>query len=883
MALRAFLHIVSGLFLLALSAGPLRAQAPQDSLSLPVYRLELDPADLDWLHAHVWTDETVPATFYVQDQVYPCRVRFRGGTSRTLPKKSWRIVFEDDENVFGRKVLLLRAEYRDASLVRNHLVLSLFRFLGHPAPATQHVNLLVNGEHLGVFLDAERMDHRFLDRLDRPAGALYKARGHASNFAPLMAYDAVPRTWEKKEGPVDDFQDIQTLLGQLRYWTPADFAQHIEEVVDVDLALTYFAVELAVANEDGFTNNFYLYHNPEDGQVELIPWDNDATLGNNWRGEYDQRMERFYDHAAPDHNLLLQRLMEHAPWRTLFWDKVNFILDEGFAHITLALDEAYAAIREDVAQDAHKGTTTAKFEAERDRILAYLDARRTRLTPKGPYLRPDLSRLRVSNPFPTAANPEVVFQVEVEEPLAGLRIVYTTDLDFTTRGAPYTTRKLILYDDGRHADGQARDGVYGNRLLIGKKTGLVPFYVAYDNFKFPANGFSYSNQVPTVTYALRANAPDTSAFAALQWAAFYAVGEEGHLELHNPTARPVDVSHFYVQGRHYTERFMLPPGTVIGAGASVMVSTRRLQAQAAFPARPVVGNLYFDVAPGDTLRLLSPALTEVMHGPVPAANALPRQPDALILNEINYHAAEGSDAGDWLELYNPQAAAVEVTGWVVVDRETEQQYTFPAGYRVPGHGYAVVSRDPAAFEAVYPQVAVLGPLGFGLSNGGDHVQLFDATGALVDEVAYADTTPWPEAADGDGYTLELTHTARDNSRPENWQASLHLGGTPGAENSVFVGQSTAAPPGAAGVALAPVYPNPFSVQAGVPYHLRVPGHVRVAVFDVLGREVQVLVDAHRPAGRHEALWQPRAQSRGVYFIVLSVDGHPTQTQSVVRY
>ena len=884
-SLRYLFKTISCLFLMGLLgiSSTARAQRTPGNLLLPVYHLELDPADLDGLYGHVWSDDTVPATFHFGEETYSCRVRFRGGTSRNLPKKSWRIVFEDDDNVFGRKVLLLRAEYRDASLARNHLVLSLFRFLGHPAPETRHVNLIVNGEHFGVFLDAERLDDRFLARLGRSAGPLYKARGHASNFAPLMRYEAVPETWEKKEGPADVYQDVQTLLGQLMYWTPADFAEKIESVVDVDLALTYFAVELVVANEDGFTNNFFIYRNPEDGQFELIPWDNDATLGNNWRGEYESRLERFYAYTAPDHNLLLQRLMEYEPWRALFWEKVTAILNEGFDFLNLELEETYAAIRHDVAKDAHKGTTTTEFEAERQRILDFLDNRRIQLSTKGPYQRPDLSQLQVSNPLPTATEPDVVFQLTSPVPLSGIQVVYALDLNFEGAGEAFTTQTLDLFDDGQHDDDLAGDGIYGNRLTIEGGVGLVPFFVAQDHYKYPANGFSYSNRVPTTTYALRANASDPEAFAKLQWGNLYETGEDRHIELHNPTAEPVDVSHFYIEGRRYTDRFMLPPGTVAPAGVSLVLSTRKSQAEVLFTGQTVVGNLFFEIAMGDTLRMLSPALTPVMQGAAPRASSLPQQPEAVVINEINYHAADTQDAGDWLELYNPKATPVDLTGWYLLDQETRERFNFSKEQMIAGGGYAVVSRDTAAFSAVYPGIEVWGSFGFGLSNGGDHVQLFDDANLLVDEVAYEDVAPWPEAADGEGYTLELTNTTRDNSRPENWQASAVLGGTPGEENSVFVAQTDDGPGTANTFVLEPAYPNPFTHQVQIPYRLVVPGHVKMVVYDVLGRVVDELVDVRQNAGLHQVAWEAGARGRGIYFIVLTVDSQPAQAQPLIRH
>jgi hypothetical protein len=48
--------------------------------------------------------------------------------------------------------------------------------------------------------------------------------------------------------------------------------------------------------------------------------------------------------------------------------------------------------------------------------------------------------------------------------------------------------------------------------------------------------------------------------------------------------------------------------------------------------------------------------------------------------------------------------------------------------------------------------------------------------------------------------------------------------------------------------------------------------VRLAVYDVLGREVAVLVDGERPAGRHEAVLDGRMLPSGVYLVRLAAGG-----------
>ncbi|MEM1116306.1 MAG: T9SS type A sorting domain-containing protein [Bacteroidota bacterium] len=89
-------------------------------------------------------------------------------------------------------------------------------------------------------------------------------------------------------------------------------------------------------------------------------------------------------------------------------------------------------------------------------------------------------------------------------------------------------------------------------------------------------------------------------------------------------------------------------------------------------------------------------------------------------------------------------------------------------------------------------------------------------------------------------------------------------------------------PEAGGLALA-VHPNPVRAAASVPYAVATPGHVRLRLVDVLGREVAMLADGERPAGEHRASFDTRGLAPGVYVVVLDTEaGRTSRTITVVR-
>ena len=77
--------------------------------------------------------------------------------------------------------------------------------------------------------------------------------------------------------------------------------------------------------------------------------------------------------------------------------------------------------------------------------------------------------------------------------------------------------------------------------------------------------------------------------------------------------------------------------------------------------------------------------------------------------------------------------------------------------------------------------------------------------------------------------------------------------------------------------LGDVYPNPFNPSTRIPYTLKAPSHVTITVVDVVGRKVETLVDAIRPAGAYEAVWngldrEGTPAASGVYFARMEADG-----------
>jgi hypothetical protein len=76
------------------------------------------------------------------------------------------------------------------------------------------------------------------------------------------------------------------------------------------------------------------------------------------------------------------------------------------------------------------------------------------------------------------------------------------------------------------------------------------------------------------------------------------------------------------------------------------------------------------------------------------------------------------------------------------------------------------------------------------------------------------------------------------------------------------------------------YPNPFNPATTIRYELAAPVHVKLGVYDALGREVQILVDENKEAGQYQVEFNARDLMSGVYFYSLQA-GRFQETRKLV--
>ncbi|MBL0106511.1 MAG: T9SS type A sorting domain-containing protein [Ignavibacteria bacterium] len=77
------------------------------------------------------------------------------------------------------------------------------------------------------------------------------------------------------------------------------------------------------------------------------------------------------------------------------------------------------------------------------------------------------------------------------------------------------------------------------------------------------------------------------------------------------------------------------------------------------------------------------------------------------------------------------------------------------------------------------------------------------------------------------------------------------------------------------------YPNPFNPSTKIKYKLNKSGFVNIKVFNILGKEIEVLINARQSAGEYGVSFDASNYPGGVYFYSLYVDNKIIDTKKMI--
>ena len=198
---------------------------------------------------------------------------------------------------------------------------------------------------------------------------------------------------------------------------------------------------------------------------------------------------------------------------------------------------------------------------------------------------------------------------------------------------------------------------------------------------------------------------------------------------------------------------------------------------------------------------------------------------------------------DWIEIYNADTVAIRMRNWYLTDNfSNPKKWRFPDTTIAVG-GFLLIWADEETNQ---------GPLHatFKLERSGERIGLYRGDSlsvAVVDTISF-------------GYQQSDEALGRIPDGATAWQVVPRA--TPGYSNRLTDVNETTAP---ARFALHAPYPNPFNAAVTIRYQLPERSPVRLSMYDVLGREVQTLVNSEMQAGTYSAVWNANQFSSGMYF------------------
>jgi len=450
----------------------------------------IHPDSLEWIYDHVESDHEFPATFIfnngtIKDTVDEIGFRLRGNTSRYSKKKSFKVsfnTFHSGRKYYGVEKMNLNGEHNDPSVVRSKLCWDILREMDVPAPFANHVEVYINGNYYGLYINVEHIDEEFVkSRFGNNGGNLYKCLYPAD----LTYKGPDPEDYKFTSGDrrvyeltineeTDDYSDLRDFIQMLHSATDAEFKCGIDRLFNVYDYLKIMAFDVITANWDGYIynkNNFYLYHNTQTGKFEYIPYDLDNTFGID-RFNIDWGTRSIYQWGPWESRPLFDRLMGFTEFRNLYSSYMNRMLDSIFNPETLypRLDEIKQRLIPSVIGDPYYpqdyGYTFVDFLNSYNQALGahvkyglkpYVQTRydfaKNQLLVLG-----TVPVIKYIHHVETGLNEPVVFQAFVEDDgaLSDVRVIYTVD------GG--VQQELVLFDDGMHHDGGSDDRIWGNSL-----------------------------------------------------------------------------------------------------------------------------------------------------------------------------------------------------------------------------------------------------------------------------------------------------------------------------------------------------------------------------------------------------------------------------------
>jgi spore coat protein CotH len=356
-------------------------------------RVELWLNEADWAKLKGAFQEN---TYYPADVVWNgvtvrnVGIRSRGLGSRSSTKPGLRVDFDrysSGQQFLGLKSFVLDNLTQDHTGIKETAAMRFFTRLGVPAPRETHTRLFVNGEYAGLYGLVESVDKTMMGRVFGSIGDDVQNDGYlfeynyvlgnpwrflyeGSDLTPYKARFAIKTNESHADSAI--WGPIEELVRLVNTSATATFESAVAPKLDLAAFIRYIAVQNFVAQNDGFNgydgmNNFYLYRLEKSSSHVLIAWDEDNAF----------LQPDFGITTRTDENALTRRVLETGSFRTQYFSVLSEAAASASGWLRQEMQRQFDLIDAAMREDTRKPYSNAEYQAARETLLAFPDARIT--------------------------------------------------------------------------------------------------------------------------------------------------------------------------------------------------------------------------------------------------------------------------------------------------------------------------------------------------------------------------------------------------------------------------------------------------------------------------------------------------------------------------
>lgn len=243
---------------------------------VPLFDAWIPPDRYAELLSNRWSDEEVPVDLFVDGKKFTGSVEPQGAGSRYHARWSFKLELDEGQSINGLRVSNLSVQTFDDSRQRTLVGAFAFDAAGFPVFDFHPVYLRINGQHLGLYLQIERIDEDFFRRRGLPVHELIKCSfGARFSYAGGNHLEKYFEVQIPDGGNLNDFGEFIHALDQA---DPDRMYEELSTRLDIENYLRYHALSSLLNHVDGFSNNLYFYRSSPDAPYRVIPWDFDKLL-----------------------------------------------------------------------------------------------------------------------------------------------------------------------------------------------------------------------------------------------------------------------------------------------------------------------------------------------------------------------------------------------------------------------------------------------------------------------------------------------------------------------------------------------------------------------------------------------------------------------------